>query len=77
MMVIKGLTLFDGIAFYKVGDESIRQDIINFYKEELGITEIRGLPVEDRVVVGDSAAKKATEKVWAAAIAAEKARKGK
>lgn len=76
LMVKHGQTLFDGIAVMTVSSESARKQIIDYFKGQ-GITEIRGMKVEERIVHGSDAAEKSIKKVWDLAIEAEKKRKGK
>ena len=62
-MVKSGISLLDGMAVMVVYDENTRQKIIQHYAD-MGVTEIRGIPVSERVVTSTSAARDTIEKVW-------------
>lgn len=65
------VSVMSDLAVAVISDYSLRQEVINFYKS-LGITEIRGLPIEERFVASSADAYKTVEKVWQMAFDREK-----
>ena len=63
LMVKYSASLFDDIAVVKTGDEGTRQQLIKFFKDR-GVNEIRGLPIEERIVHGKEQVRKTLDKVW-------------
>lgn len=74
LLLKKGVSFYDGLALIQT-DAATRAAIIEYY-DGLGITEIRGIPVADRIVTTHEQAKKMSKKVWEMALAAEKEKKG-
>jgi hypothetical protein len=65
------VSVMDDLAVAVISDSSMRNEVIQFYKS-LGITEIRGLPIEERFVSDTYEAQKTVEKVWKMALDKEK-----
>ena len=63
IMLKNGASLMSDFAAIVVPNEGIRKELIKFY-HDMGVTEIRGLPVEKRIVASGSEAKKALEESW-------------
>lgn len=63
LMIKYGWSTWDDVAILMVPNSSERTIMINFYKSK-GITEIRGLPVEDRIVYNDGQAQVSIKKIW-------------
>jgi hypothetical protein len=63
VMVKNGASLMSDFAAIVVPNEAARKELIKFY-EDMGITEIRGLPVAERIVANGTDAKKALQKSW-------------
>jgi hypothetical protein len=51
IMIKNGLSLLDDIAAIRLNSEAARQEAID-YLASLGITEIRGIPVSERIFTG-------------------------
>ena len=68
IMIKNNVSLLDDIAFLVVSQASDRAAIIKWLKQR-GISEIRGMKVEDRIVGSASEAAAKYEQVWAAALA--------
>ena len=65
LMLKNYISIMDDVACIIIpsGYNHVREDMIKFYKS-IGITEIRGIPIEERFVASVSDANKTVQKVW-------------
>jgi hypothetical protein len=71
VMIKYSMSAWDDIAVARV-DASARKKLLEYYAKK-GITEIRGIPVEERIVTSQAQMEATMKKVWDMATAAEKA----
>lgn len=63
-MMKDALSVMDDMAYMVVGSDDYRNQIIKHFKEVLGITEIRGIPVEERFVKNAYDGSATEQKIW-------------
>lgn len=71
VMIKYSMSAWDDIAVARV-DANARKKLLEYYAKK-GITEIRGIPVEERIVSTQAQMEATMKKVWEMALAAEKA----
>lgn len=62
-MVKYGWSLWEDVAIIQAASEPDRTKLLQYFKNR-GITEIRGIPVEERIVTQQAQAAKTMQKIW-------------